>query len=117
MTDRLEEMQALREEADKRHNLYGKITNEIAKLCYPGNKFDGSKFIALMDLISEYGSARSDYGYWNGAIQQMINILETPSEREAREYAEAAAAAGQIEMALPPDPDDKYSVIERSGTG
>ena len=115
MSDRLEELQALRSAADKKHSIYGKISNTIAALCYPSGRFDGAKFTDVMNMISEYGEQRADYAYWNGAICQMIGILETPSEREAREYAEAAAAAGQMEITLPPDPDDPRSMFETWG--
>jgi len=109
-------MQALRSDADKQGNVYGRICNMVMRLTI-GNGTADDTFSNIMELVAQYGSGTRKAGYWDGAIAEMLGVCETPSEREAREYAENAAKSGQIEFLMPCDPDDPRSTIERSGTG
>jgi hypothetical protein len=62
----------------------------------------------IMDMISEYGRYRGEGRYWDGAINESMGLTKYRMEdMEAREYAEAAAAAGQQDLLDGPDPDDR----------
>ena len=107
MNSRLSEMQQLRRNHSNDADCFGYICKLIAVHC------PADEFMRITDLVAKYGDASERTGYWDGAIAEMLGVCETPSEREAREYAEAAAASGQQEMGFR-DPDDRRT---NHGTG
>lgn len=125
MSDMLKRLYAQQQRfsPDRSVQMYGEIVKMVgeAMTAGPARKWDGKLFKKLADAIYDYGLVRKERGFWEGAASAHTGLirarLEMAEEEQASEYAEDAAKSGQIEMTLPPDPDDKYSVIERSGTG
>jgi len=119
MSKMLKRLQAQRElhKLSGTVSIYGQICDLLVK-AMQSKDWDSAIYNELMDKVYTYGSERKEYGFWDGAIAAQIGFIETTLDRvEAEQYAAAAAAAGQIEMLMPCDPDDPRSTIERSGTG
>jgi hypothetical protein len=92
--------------------LYGNICHMMSALI-SAKEWDGELFTKVTDAIFEYGRVRMEYGYWDGAIADHLDWIETKlNQAEAEQYAEAAAKSGQAELALPPDPDDPRGLAD-----
>ena len=111
MSEKLERMQAQRSLnlMSKSSETYGKIVKGVADLVYE-SEWNSDKFHAVCNLVYQYGMERLEYGYWDGAIDQHLGMIDSRLDRlEAEQYAEAAAAAGQQDL-LEPKPDHPHDV-------
>jgi len=117
MSDLLKRMQAQRDlyKLSGSTTMYGEICDLLVK-AMQSKDWDSAIYNELLDRVYDYGTSRKEYGFWDGAIAGHIGFIDVTLDRvEAEQYAKAAAAAGQVELALGPDPDDPRACFETYG--
>lgn len=116
MIDKLQKMQDQRGGLSTSTKTYGKIVQGIAEIMRNAPEWDSEKYHEVCNLVYQYGLERMHYGFWDGAIESYLEMIDDTLERlEAEQYAEAAAAAGQQDLLDGPDPDDPRAMFEAYG--
>ena len=81
MSDKLQQMQDQRGFLSTSTETYGKIVHGIVEIMRNTPEWDSEKYHEICNLVYQYGCERMQYGFWDGAIESHLDMIDDKLDR------------------------------------